>query len=108
MKTLLIAYRLHLTGYRRIEGEDETPGGHSTLKSDEDPYPIMIRGIEKPIPSNKIGKYLTSDFYYYLRIYKNVKNYGLPYQSWLDAPRWMLDLVDKFDSVTEEFAIAKR
>jgi hypothetical protein len=103
MKALLLAYRLHLIGYRKVESDEETPGGFFALKKDDDPYPIMVFGVVNPIPSNKIGKYLTAEFYYYLKIYKNVKNYGLPYQNWLDAPRWVLELVDKFDSVTAEY-----
>jgi hypothetical protein len=102
MKALLIAYRLHLTGYRRIESDDEAPEA-SPLKENDDPYPITVFGLGEPVSSGKIGRYLTGEFYHYLRIYKNVKNYGLPYGAWLDAPGWLLDLVDRFDGVTEEY-----
>jgi hypothetical protein len=36
-------------------------------------------------------------------IYKNIKNYGLPFSSWYDAPHWLLDLVDTFDDIKEEY-----
>jgi hypothetical protein len=63
----------------------------------------MIFGLNKPISSNKISNYLNFNFYHYLTIYKNIKNYGLPYNNWLDAPKWVLDLIDRFDAVTEEY-----
>jgi hypothetical protein len=102
MKTLLIAYRLHLTGYKKIESDDGVPADCSLVKEKDDPYPVSVFGLDKPIPSNKIGNYLAAEFYHYLAVYKNTKNYGLPYKSWLDAPRWLLDLTDRFDSVNEE------
>jgi hypothetical protein len=102
MTALLMAYRLHLIGYKKIESDTETPADYSTVK-DDDPYPIIVFGLNKPVSSNKIGRYLNSEFYHYLKIYKNIKNYGLPYDNWLNAPKWILDLIDKFDSVTEEY-----
>jgi hypothetical protein len=103
MRALLIAYRLYLTGYRKIESDDEAPADHSLLKENDDPYPLTVFGLAKPVSSNKIGNYMTGEFYHYLKIYKNVKNYGLPYDNWFDAPRWLLDLVDRFDGVNEEY-----
>lgn len=99
-----------MVGHRKIESDDDVPQNHSLLK-DDDPYPIVVFGIKKPVPSTKIGKYLNSEFFHYLSIYKNVKNYGLPYKTFLDAPQWLLDLIDKFDAVTEEYnryALSKR
>jgi hypothetical protein len=103
MRTLLTAYRLHLTGYRKIESGAGTPADCSLLKEKDDPYPVTVFGLAKPISSGKIGNYLTGEFYHYLKIYRNVKNYGLPYKSWFDAPRWLLDLADRFDGVNGEY-----
>jgi hypothetical protein len=89
-------------GYKKIESDNETPPDYSAVKGD-DPYPITVFGLRKPVSSGKIGGYLNAEFYHYLGIYKNVKNYGLPYGTWFDAPRWMLELIDRFDAVTEEY-----
>ncbi|MDR0720515.1 MAG: EcoRV family type II restriction endonuclease [Treponema sp.] len=103
MRALLIAYRLHLTGYRKIESDNDMPPDYSAVK-DDDPYPVTVFGLTKPVSSNKIGGFLNDTFYHYLRIYKNTKNHGLPYKSWFDAPHWLLDLIDRFDAVAEEYA----
>jgi hypothetical protein len=80
------------------------PTGYSLVKEKEDdPYPITVFGLSKPISSGKISKYLNPEFYHYLKIYKNVKNYGLPYNTWLNAPHWLLDLTDRFDAIVEEY-----
>jgi hypothetical protein len=89
-------------GYRKLESENEVPSDYSTVKED-DPYPITVFGLNRPISSNKISLYLNSEFYHYVNIYKNTKKFGLPYDNWLDAPRWLLNLIDRFDSVTEEY-----
>jgi hypothetical protein len=94
---------LYLTGYKKIESDNEVPQDYSLVKENDDPYPITIFGLSKPISSNKISKYLTTEFYYYLAIYKNTKNYGLPYDNWLSAPKWLLNLIDRFDSITDEY-----
>jgi hypothetical protein len=93
---------LYLTGYKKIESGADVPQNYSLLKED-DPYPVTVFGLQRPVSSNKIPGYLTSEFYHYLTVYKNVKRYGLPYDTWLDAPNWLLDLVDRFDAVTEEY-----
>jgi hypothetical protein len=36
-------------------------------------------------------------------LYKNIKNYGLPYDNFPDAPSWLLELIDSFDAVKEEY-----
>jgi hypothetical protein len=91
-----------LTGYRKLESDNEIPTDYSTL-NDDDPYPISVFGLNKPISSNKIPEYLNSNFYHYLTIYKNIKNYGLPYNNWLDAPKWILTLIHLFDDINEEY-----
>jgi hypothetical protein len=98
----LVAYRLYLIGYRKLESDNEIPSDYSALK-DDDPYPITIFGLNKPISSNKIPQYLTPEFYHYLTIYKNIKSFGLPYDNWFDAPQWLLNLTDKFDAINEEY-----
>lgn len=102
MTALLTAYRLHLMGYKKLEGDTDVPQNYSLLKED-DPYPVTVFGLHKPVSSSKIPRYLTTGFYHYLTIYKNVKRYGLPYDTWLDAPNWLMDLLDRFDAVTEEY-----
>jgi hypothetical protein len=100
---------LYLIGYKKIGSDDEAPSNYSILKEKEDdPYPIIIFGLNKPISSNKISQYLNFEFYHYLMIYKNVKSFGLPYKSWFDAPYWLLDLIDKFDDVNEEYERYKK
>jgi hypothetical protein len=100
---------LYLIGYRKIESDNEVPQDYSLVKEkDNDPYPITIFGLNKPISSNKISQYLNSEFYHYLGIYKNVKNYGLPYNNWFDAPHWLLDLIDKFNDINEEYERYKK
>jgi hypothetical protein len=90
-------------GYRKIENDNEVPLSHSVLKED-DPYPIIIFGLSKPLSSNKISKYLTPEFYYYVDIYRNIKSFGLPFKgSWLDNPGWVLTLVHFFDDIKEEY-----
>jgi hypothetical protein len=91
-------------GYRKIESDADVPPNYSTLK-DDDPYPISVFGLSKPISSNKINNYLTPEFYHYLNIYKNTKSFGLPYDSWFDAPKWLLNLIDKFDAVRDEYKL---
>jgi hypothetical protein len=103
MKALLIAYRLYLMGYKKIESDNEVPTDYSLLKEKDDQYPITVFGLNKPISSNKISKYLNSEFYHYLTIYKNTKNYGLPYKTFFDAPHWLLDLIDRFNTINEEY-----
>lgn len=93
-------------GYRKIENDSDIPPNYSSLKND-DPYPITIFGLSKPISSNKINNYLTPEFYHYLNIYKNTKQFGLPYATWLDAPHWLLKLIDVFDGISEEYKLSK-
>jgi hypothetical protein len=95
-----------LVGYRKIESNSDIPPNYSTLK-DDDPYPITVFGLSKPISSNKINNYLTTEFYHYLQIYKNTKSFGLPYDNWFDAPHWLLDLIDKFDTINDEYKLLK-
>jgi hypothetical protein len=93
-----------LVGYRKLESDSEVPTDYSVLKEKEDdPYPVSIFGLNKPISSNKISHYLNPAFYHYLTIYKNIKSFGLPYDNWLDAPKWLLNLIDKFDLISEEY-----
>jgi len=46
---------------------------------------------------------MDDEFYYYNSIYENIKEFGLPYQNWLDAPPWVLQMYNFFKSVDNEF-----
>jgi hypothetical protein len=94
-----------LVGYRKLESDSEVPSDYSLLKEkQDDPYPITVFGLSKPLSSNKIGKYLNPEFYHYLNIYKNIKKFGLPFKgTWLDNPTWILTLINLFDDINEEY-----
>jgi hypothetical protein len=93
-----------LVGYRKLESDSEVPSDYSILKEkQDDPYPITVFGLSKPLSSNKISKYLNSEFYHYLAIYKNIKKFGLPYDNYFLAPHWLLNLIDKFDDINKEY-----
>jgi hypothetical protein len=105
MKVLLVAYRLYLMGYRKLESDNEVPSNYSVLKErEDDPYPIAVFGLSKPVSSNKISNYLNSEFYHYLTIYKNIKSFGLPYSSWLESPKWVLALYHAFTDIEAEYS----
>jgi hypothetical protein len=90
-------------GYRKVESDNEVPTDYSLVKEKDDPYPITIFGLANPVSSNKISNYLNSEFYHYLTIYKNTKKFGLPYDNWFNAPHWLLNLIDRFDFINEEY-----
>jgi hypothetical protein len=90
---------LTLAGYRRAE-----INGEGVTGKEADPYPVKIPGIEKPIPSTKVGKYLNDDFWYYYGVYKNCKAFGPPHGgAWIHEPRWVLYLVRFFDDLTGSY-----
>jgi hypothetical protein len=97
-----------LTGYKKIENDNEVQADYSVVKEKDDPYPIAIFGLSKPVSSDKIPGYLTGEFYHYLKIYNNTKKYGLPYKNWLEAPCWLLGLIDRFDDIAEEYGRYKK
>jgi hypothetical protein len=88
-------------GYKKVDSDD-IPAGYEAVKFSE-PYPVSIFGERKPIADTSIGKYLNTEFYYYLNIYRNIKLFGLPYKSWLDCPRWLLYLLHLFDDIEKEY-----
>jgi hypothetical protein len=91
-------------GYRKLENDSEVPTDYSLIKEkQDDPYPITVFGLSKLLSTNKISQYLNQTFYHYLTIYKNIKNYGLPYNNWNEAPSWLLNLIDIFDSISDEY-----
>jgi hypothetical protein len=94
-----------LAGYRKLESDSEVPENYSLLRErEDDPYPITVFGLSKPVSSNKVSQYLNSTFYHYLTIYKNIKSFGLPFKgTWLDNPKWVLTLVHLFDDINEEY-----
>jgi hypothetical protein len=96
-------------GYRKIENDTEIPLDYSVLKEKEDPYPVLVFGLSKPLSSNKISNYLTPGFYYYVDIYRNIQSFGLPLNgTWLDNPKWVLTLVHFFDDINEEYTKYKK
>jgi hypothetical protein len=95
-------------GYRKAES-DEAPQNYSLLnEKEDDPYPVTVFGLNNPLSSNRISKYLTPEFYYYINIYRNIKSFGLPYNNWIDSPKWLLDLINRFDDISEEFQRYKK
>ena len=91
-----------LLGYRKFENSD-IPKGYN-LTTIDDVYPVEIFN-EKTIPDNKIGKYINDEFNYYLNIYKNINQFGLPYKNFLDAPLWVLSLYHLFKDIENEYEI---
>ncbi|MDR1390671.1 MAG: hypothetical protein LBJ31_11940 [Treponema sp.] len=59
-----------------------------------------MAGVEKPVPSNKIGEYVNYEFWHYYHFYTKCKSAGppLPY-GWLDWPVWIVQLMTHFDAV---------
>jgi len=93
-------------GYRKTESNDAPTGYKSaSAMNDDDVYPISIFGEEKPIPNNKLGRYINSDFFYYNGIYENNKRFGFPYKDWFDAPHWVLELHELFENTDKEYEI---
>jgi hypothetical protein len=90
-------------GYRRLENDDGKDVATDDGVDIDEPFPVMVFGLSKPIPSNKIGKYLTDSFFYYLNIYKNINRFGLPFDQWTDSPKWLLDMVHWFDDIKNEY-----
>ena len=79
-----------------LQGKTKNEGG-------DDPYPVVIAGIGKPIPSNKVEDYLGEEFEYYYGIYKRHKHLGAPYPGgWTEYPDWYCQLVITFDQVFED------
>lgn len=70
---------------------------------EEEPYPVDVFGEPNPILDTKIADYLTNDVFHYIGVYKRIKQFGLPYPSWLDAPHWVTDLYDSFEQVEREW-----
>jgi hypothetical protein len=95
-------------GYRKIESDSEEVPQGFTVTKESDPYPIEIFGVGT-MSDSKIGKYLTSEFYYYVTIYKNTKSFGLPFPgTWLNNPTWVLTLAQLFDDINEEYRKYKK
>jgi hypothetical protein len=87
-------------GYRKLETEDIPLNHNSTTPSD--PYPISLSD-GKIIPDNKISKYLNDDFFYYINIYENIKEFGIPYKNWIEAPHWLLDMYKRLKQKEKQY-----
>ena len=79
----------------------DIPSGYKST-TPNDPYPVSIFGESKSIPDNKLGNYLTDEFFYYNSIYENNKKWGLPYK-WIEAPYWVIELHNLFDQLEIEY-----
>jgi len=63
-----------------------------------DPFPVIIPGEDKPIPSSKIEDYVNEDLYHYYEFYIYCKHAGAPYSGgWLEYPPWIPQLLTYFD-----------
>lgn len=60
-------------------------------------FPVAVPGVEKILSSKTIGTYYTPELFHYLGFYQQVKRFGLPYASFLDAPWWAPQLHAAFD-----------
>jgi len=93
-------------GYRRAEEPAVSrEARNNNPHAINEPHPVEIYGEEKPVSEKKVGKYLTDDAFYYINLYDKIKKFGLPhiYESWLDVPKWLLDLHDMFERVDLEY-----
>jgi len=88
-------------GYRKLDGADVPKNYKVTTPSD--PYPVAIFNEEKTIPDNKIGKFINSEFNYYLNIYENNKLFGFPYENWTEMPHWLVYLHKTFSKLEDEY-----
>ena len=88
-------------GYRKLENSDIPVGYKATVKND--PYPLEIFN-EKTISDSQLSKYINSEFNYYLNIYKNINQFGLPY-NFIDTPQWLLTLCHLFKDIEKEYEI---
>jgi len=95
-------------GYRRVEEADAKPISQNKANNAyaiNEPHPVSVFGVERPISEKKIGKYLTDDVFYYINIYENICNFGLPYDNWLSAPAWLLDMYKMFKLIEKEYEV---
>ena len=96
-----MGYKLHLIGYRKLNG-DNIPND-CNITTPQDPYPVKIFGEEKTIADNKIGKYINNEFNYYLNIYENNKIFGVPFKDWTLIPKWLIDMTKMFNQIENEY-----
>jgi len=98
-------------GYRRAEQADAKQADVMPVSQTKtnnayainEPHPVEIWGEEKPISEKKLPKYLTDDVFHYIDIYENICNFGLPYDNWLSAPSWLLDMYKMFKSLEKQY-----
>lgn len=65
---------------------------------------MVIPGEAKPVPSNRVSKYVNNDFIHYYNFYTDFKAAGAPPYTtgWLEWPEWILQLIKTFDHVIEQ------
>jgi hypothetical protein len=65
-------------------------------------FPARFPGIEKPLSTKSIRGYYSAELFHYLDFYHKVKQFGLPFKSFLECPAWVLQLQDRFDGAYRE------
>jgi hypothetical protein len=73
-------------------------------ESDEDGenFPVRLPGIDKLLSTRSIRHYYTKELIHYLDFYWDVKRFGLPFNTFLECPYWVLQLQRKFDGIYQE------
>lgn len=75
--------------------------GHT--ESDAEPWPIIIPGEKKPLPSTKVNEYVNEELFYYAEFYSNYKHSGSPFSGgWVEWPLWCVQIIRAFDSAIDE------
>ena len=86
--TLVTGYKLLLLGH---------------IKSEAEPWPIVLPGEAKPLSSTKVGEYVNDELFYYAEFYSNFKHAGPPFSGgWAEWPQWCLQIIRAFDDTFEE------
>jgi hypothetical protein len=76
--------------------------GKTKNYGNDDPYPVIVEGMAKPISSTKIEEYVNYEFWYYYQFYNNSKRCGPPFPGgWIDWPAWIPQLLAAFDRILE-------
>jgi hypothetical protein len=63
---------------------------------------VRLPGVEKILSTKTIGAYYTHELTYYANFYNRIKRCGFPFQSFLEAPFWVTQLVVIFDGAHDE------
>jgi hypothetical protein len=76
--------------------------GKTQSEGGDDPWPVVLPGEDKPLPSNKIGDYVNGEFFHYYQFYINTKHAGPPFAGgWTEWPAWVAQLLTYFDNAID-------